>query len=104
MPPRILHELCSMVFKFFWSGKRDLVSCSVDAQSHFFGVFFIVDVKLKVWSLLAQWVKRFASSRLGWVSFMSFWFDLCLSATPDNMFTAPFFSVLLIFRLSTSLW
>ena len=90
MPPRILHELCSLVFKFFWSGKRDLVSRSVIVQSPFFGGFSVVDVKLKVWSLLAQWVKRFASSRSGWVSFMSFWVDLCLSATPDDVFTAPF--------------
>ena len=35
-------------------------------------------------------MKRFASSRSGWVSFMSFWFDLCLSASPDDVFTAPF--------------
>ena len=90
MPPRILHELCSLVFKFFWSGKRDLVSRSVVVQSPLFGGFSVVDVKLKVWSLVAQWVKHFASSRSGWVSFMSFWFDLCLSATPRDVFSAPF--------------
>ena len=49
-----------------------------------------MDVKLKVWSLVAQWVKRFASSRSGWVSFMSFWFDLCLNATSRDVFSAPF--------------
>ena len=37
-----------------------------------------------------QWVKRFASSRSGWVSFMSFWFDLCLSDTPRDVFAVPF--------------
>ena len=52
--------------------------------------FRVLDVKLKVWSLVAQWVKRFASSRSGWVSFMSFWFDLCLNATPRDVFSAPF--------------
>ena len=35
-------------------------------------------------------MKHFASSLSSWVSFMSFWFDLCLSATPDDVFTAPF--------------
>ena len=29
MLPRIAHELCSLVFKFFWSGKKDLVSHSI---------------------------------------------------------------------------
>jgi len=55
----------SLVFNFFWSGKRDLVSRTVVVQSPLFGGFSVVDVKLKVWSLLAQWVKRFASSRSG---------------------------------------
>ena len=90
MPPRIAHELCSLVFNFFWSGKKDLVSRTVVVQSPLFGGFSVVDVKLKVLSLLAQWVKRFASSRSGWVSFMSFWFDLCLSAAPSDVFSAPF--------------
>ena len=90
MPPRILHELCSLVFKFFWSGKRDFVSRTVVVQSPLFGGFSVVDVKLKVWSLVAQWVKHFASSHSGWVVFMSFWFDLCLSATPQDVFSAPF--------------
>ena len=89
MPPRILRELCTLVFNFFWSGKRDLVSRTVVVQSPLFGGFSVVDVKLKIWSLLAQWVKRFASSRSGWVSFMSFWFDLSLSATPLAVFSAP---------------
>ena len=91
MPSCILHELCSLVFKFLCSGKRDLVSRTVIVQSPLFGGFSVVDVKLKVWSLVAQWVKRFASSCSGWVAFMSFWFDLYLSATPCDVFAAPFF-------------
>ena len=39
MPPGILHELCSLVFKFFWSGKRDLVAGTVVVQSSLFGGF-----------------------------------------------------------------
>ena len=70
MPARIRQELCTLVFKFFWSGKRDLVSRTVVVQPTCLGGFSVVDVRLKVWS--AQWVKRFASSRSGWVSFMSF--------------------------------
>jgi len=90
MPPRIMRELCTLVFNFFWSGKKDLVSRTVVVQSPLFRGFSVVDVKLKVWSLLAQWVKRFASSRSGWVSFMSFWFDLSLSAAPHDVLSAPY--------------
>ena len=89
MPPRIIHELVSLVLNFFWSGKRDLVYRSVIVQSSLFGGFRVVDVKLKVWSLLAQWVKCFASSRSGWVSFMSYWFWLCFDASPNDVFSAP---------------
>ena len=89
MPPRILHELCTILFNFFWSGKKDLVSCTVVVQSPLLGRFSVVDVKLKVLSLLAQWVKRFASSCSGSVLFMSYWFDLCLSASAMDVFSAP---------------
>ena len=49
----------------------------------------MVDVKFKVWSLLSQWVKRFASSPSGWVSFMSFWFRSRLDASPLEVFSDP---------------
>ena len=91
MPARVRQELCTLVFKFFWSGKPDLVSRTVVVQPTCLGGFSVVDVRLKVWSLLAQWVKRFASSRSGWVSFMSFWFQLSLSASPLDVFFCPFF-------------
>lgn len=61
MPPWVLKELSCLSFSFFWSGKRDLVSCSRVVQSPLFGGFPVVDVNLKVWSLLSQWIERFAS-------------------------------------------
>ena len=51
-----------LVFSFFWSGKRELVSRSTAVQSHLFGGFSIVNVKFKVYALLGQWVKRLAPS------------------------------------------
>ena len=65
MPPWVLKELSSLAFSFFWSGKRDLVSRSVVVQSSLFGGFSVVDVKLKVWALLGQWVRTFTSSSSG---------------------------------------
>ena len=81
MPPWALKELSSLAFSFFWSGKCELVSCSVVVQPSLFGGFSVVDVKLKVWALLDQWVRRFTSSS-GWVSFMSFWFNFHFGASP----------------------
>ena len=54
MPTWVLSELCKLVFDFFWKGKRDLVSRSVVVQSTCLGGFSVVDVKLKVWSLIVQ--------------------------------------------------
>ena len=90
MPPWVLKELSSLVFSFFWSGKHDLVSRSVVIQPSLLGGFSVVDIKFKVWSLLSQWVKRFASSPSGWVPFMSFWFRSCLDASPLEVFSRPF--------------
>ena len=96
LPPLSLCRLVSYIsfvlwwLSFFWSGKRDLVARSVVIQSPLFGGFSVVDVKLKVWSLVAQWLKRFkSSSHSSWVLFMSIWFDLCSSATPHDVFAAP---------------
>ena len=36
IPSRTLHELCSLVLNFFWSGKKDLVSRTVVVQSPLF--------------------------------------------------------------------
>ena len=53
-------------------------------------VISVVDIKFKVWSLLAQWVKRFASSPSGWVSFMSFWFRSYPDASLLEVLSDPF--------------
>ena len=47
MPPWVLRELSSLVFSFFWSGKRDLVSRPVVIQPSVLGGFSVVDVSLK---------------------------------------------------------
>ena len=70
--PLVLHELNQLVFKFFWSGKCDLVACRVVVQPTSCGGFSVLDVGLKVWALLLQWVRRLAVSPSTWVSFFSF--------------------------------
>ena len=82
LPAWVLKELSSLAFSFFWSGKRELVSRSVVVQCSLLGGFSVVDIRLKVHALLGQWVKRFASSPAGWVSFMSYWFKEKFDASP----------------------
>ena len=74
-----LKELNTLVFNFFWKGKRDFVSRSVVVQPSLFDGFSVVNIKFKVWSLVAHWVRRFASSPSGWTAFMAHWFSFLFS-------------------------
>ena len=55
-------ELNTLIFKFFWSGKRDLVARRVVVQPFCLGGFSVVDFHCKVSALHVQWVRRFVSS------------------------------------------
>ena len=90
LPAWALKELNTLTFNFFWKGKRDLVSRSVVVQPCLFGGFSVVNVKFKAWSLIAQWVKRFASSPSSWTAFMTYWFHSCFNATPVDVLSRPF--------------
>lgn len=50
----LIHMSAWALFGFFFKGKRDLVSRSVVIQPSLFGGFSVVNVKFKVWSLVAQ--------------------------------------------------
>ena len=54
MPPWALAELNSLVFKFFWSGKKDLVDRDVVIHARECGGFSVVSTAFKVQSLLVQ--------------------------------------------------
>ena len=90
MPAWVEKELSHLAFSFFWSGKWELVSRSTVVQPHLFGDISIVNVKFKVYALLGQWVRRFASSPLGWYSLMSFWFSLSFGVSPITVLSRPF--------------
>ena len=89
MPSWVLRELNSLVFKFFWKGKPDLVSRAVVVQPNCCGGFSVVDVNLKVSAFLLQWIRRFASSPNSWVSFLVYWFNLRLGLSPVQVFANP---------------
>jgi len=74
MPPWVLAELNSIIFKFFWSGKRDLVARNVVIHDRSKGGFNMVSIALKVNALLVQWIRPYLCSPNSWVSLMTFWF------------------------------
>ena len=57
MPDWVLRELNSLCFKFFWSGKRDLVARAVVNQPTDLGGFAVVNTQFKTFALLVQWVQ-----------------------------------------------
>ena len=73
MPSWVLRELNSLLFSFFWSGKKDKVSRKVVVQPKDRGGFGVVSIELKVQALLVQWFRRFVNSPNSWVSLLSFW-------------------------------
>ena len=89
MPPWVLKELNSLVFDFFWKGKRELLPRSSVVQPSLLGGFTDINVKLKVWSLVIQWIKGFASSPSSWTSFMAFCFRSYLNLSPLEVFLDP---------------
>ena len=90
MPPWVLGELLRLLFSFFWKGKKDLVARVVVVQAPSVGGCSVVDVKLKVQSLLVQWVKRFVKAQSSWSVFLGFWFHSVFNSSPTEVFSRPF--------------
>ena len=90
MPSWVLSELCKLVFNFFWKGKKDLVARSVVVQCSLFGGFSVVDVKLKTWSLIVQWIRRLVLSPAGWSLFLDYWCDSLFGVSSVVVFSRPF--------------
>ena len=90
MPPWVFGELLQLVFSFFWKNKKDLVSHSVVVQAPSVGGFSVVDVKLKVQSLLVQWVRRLVPAQSSWSVFVRFWFYTVFNSSPVEVFSRPF--------------
>lgn len=90
MPGHFLSDINSLIFNFFWNGKKDLVARNVVFKSKVNGGFSVVSTELKVQSLLVQWIKRFASSPSGWVDLMTYWFLLRFNTPPLEVFSRPF--------------
>lgn len=60
MPSWVRREMNYSVFQFYYNGKPDLVTREAIVQPPSCGGFSVVNVQLKVWALLLQWVRRFS--------------------------------------------
>ena len=89
MPDWVLRELNTLVFNFFWKGKKDLVTRSVVCQPFLFGGFSVVSIKFKVWALHVQWARRLVTCPASWVHFLYFYFWDCLGASPLDVLSRP---------------
>ena len=88
-PPWARAELNTLIFGFFWSGKRDLVARKVLVHPPSSGGFSVVSIDSKVKSLLVQWVKRLSVSPNGWVYLLKYWLLDRFDATPADVFSNP---------------
>ena len=83
-------ELNTLIFNFFWGGKRDLVARNVIIHPKDMGGFSMVSIELKVYALSIQWVRRLFSSSNGWISLLTFWFFDRFGVGPSVVFADPF--------------
>ena len=90
VPRWISVELTTLIFKFSWSGKWDLVARRVVVQPSCLDGFSVVDFQCKVMALQVQWVRRFVSSSSSWVSFMFLGFVPCLALLRISFFLLLF--------------
>ena len=89
MPPWVDTELTRLIFDSFWGGKRDLAARRVLYCPREHGGFSVVSVSLKVYSLLAQWVRRLKMCHNGWVYLLTYWLFDRFGATPHDAFADP---------------
>ena len=102
MPPWVKWRIGAARFGLFWKGKKDLVARAVVVQAPLVG-FFVADVKLKVQSLLVQWVRRFTLTSSCWSALLVLWFYSVFNSTPLRSFLVLLLSAPLLYLLFTSL-
>ena len=89
MPSWVRREMNHSVFQFYYNGKPDLVTREAIVQPPSCGGLSVVNVQLKVWPLLLQWVRRFSLSPSAWISFFSFWCNQGFGASPVQILSSP---------------
>ena len=89
LPDSFLKQINSLVYPFFWSGKKDLVARDVVMQPLDSGGYNLVSTRLKVLSLHAIWIKRLSCYPSKWCAFFSFFVSRAYGASVDDILTDP---------------
>ena len=89
VPEWVVAEINKLIFKFFWSGKRDLVARKVVVQPFCNGGFGMVDVRSKISALHVQWVRRYVTSPSSWSVLFSYCFLDRFGASPLTVLSTP---------------
>ena len=89
MPDWVASELNTLVWSFFWSGKRDLDARDVVHHSTPQRGFGVVSVRYKVHALSAQWVRRYATALNAWAHMMTFWLFDHSGVDPQTVLATP---------------
>ena len=92
----VASELNTLIFSFFWSGKRDLVARDVVHHFTFQGGFGVVFVRYKVHVLLAQRVLHYATAPNAWVHMMTFWLFDRFGVNPQTVLATPSLFLLVV--------
>ena len=103
MPPPGSWRIGAACFGLFWKVRKDLVARAVVVQAPSVGGFSVADVKLKVQSLLVQWVRRFNLTSSCWSALLVFWFHSVFNSTPLRSFNVFLLSAPPLYLLFTSL-
>ena len=91
LPEPLETTINQSLFKFFWSGKKELVARTTNYLDKSNGGFKVVNVRLKTLALHAQWVKRFIFSPNKWCCFFSFYVHRCFGTTVQEVLSFPAF-------------
>ena len=91
LPDGLLSTINKFLFKFFWSGKKELVARTTTNLDKLSGGFAVVDVRLKVRALHVQWIKRFILSPNKWGTFFTYYIQRCFGTTVHEVLSFPAF-------------
>ena len=90
-PAWVQNRINTLCFKFFWSGKRDIINRQTVCQFKSSGGFDVVNIRFKIHALHCQWIKRFFSPSPGkWkIFFIHFLFSGLTAASFQRVFYYP---------------
>ena len=92
LPEWTIKKINSLIYPFFWSGKKELVSRQTLSHPPLSGGVGLADCKLKSLALKVSWVRRYVEHpNAKWSCFMSFFLHHFLGVNVVELLTFPAF-------------